>query len=102
MDVVVAVAVAVADALADDVIDADALAAVTPVAKELGLTNEQAQKIVDLHLANTTAAQAAQHAQWQATTKQWADVPFWLAPLQTNFEPQSGSAPSLAIRLCST
>jgi hypothetical protein len=49
--------------------------AFTPVAKELGLTNEQAQKLVDLHTAQTTEAakafQTSQHEAWQTQVKQW-------------------------------
>lgn len=47
--------------------------AFSPVAKELGLSNDQAQKLVDIHVAQTQAAQAAQHEAWEAVAKQWAD-----------------------------
>ena len=46
--------------------------AFTPLAKELGLTQDQAQKLVDLQLAQTTAAQTAQQAAWQQTVDAWA------------------------------
>lgn len=47
--------------------------AFTPIAKELGLTNEQAQRLVDLHAANTAAARTAADTAWADVTKRWAD-----------------------------
>jgi len=46
--------------------------AFTPVAKELGLTNEQAQKLVDLQTTHAANAATAQAAQWKSVTDAWA------------------------------
>lgn len=56
-------------------LDAKALEAFTPIAKELGLTNEQAQKLVDLNLNLTkdiaNAAVEAQLTAWQTQVTTW-------------------------------
>jgi len=53
-------------------VDTESLAAFEPIAKDLKLTQEQAQKLVDLQVAAATRAQeaqAAQQAQWLTDLK---------------------------------
>lgn len=45
--------------------------AFTPIAKELKLTNDQAQKLVDFHTNTVKSAQAAQAASVSAETSEW-------------------------------
>jgi len=50
-------------------IDADALAAISPVLKELGITNEGAQKLADAQVAMNQAAAAKQTEAWLEASK---------------------------------
>lgn len=45
----------------------------TPIAKELNLTQEQAQKLVDLHNQSVSSTIEAQAAEWNKTMKEWVD-----------------------------
>lgn len=53
-------------------IDTDAMAEFEPVARELNLTNEQAQKLVDVYPKILAGVQQRQTEAWQAQTEQWA------------------------------
>lgn len=53
-------------------LDTAALADFEPVARELNLTNEQAQKLVDAYPKILAGVQQRQTEAWQATTEQWA------------------------------
>jgi len=53
-------------------LDTDALKDFEPVARELNLTNEQAQKLVDAYPKILAGVQQRQADAWQATTEQWA------------------------------
>ena len=68
-------------------LDTVAVEAALPVFKELGLTQDQAQKLVDLQAAQLTAAAEAQQVQWDKTNEDWreeakADPEFGRANLQ--------------------
>ncbi len=52
-------------------VDTTALEAFVPVAKELGLSQEQAQKLVGLQTAQVQAQEQAQQEQWAATQDEW-------------------------------
>lgn len=54
-------------------LDPAQLEAFTPIAKELGLSNEQAQRLVDLNTANVQAARTAQESAWKAVNKTWRE-----------------------------
>lgn len=45
----------------------------TDLAKELNLTNEQANKLVSMYGDQLVDAQAKQQQQWETTSKQWAE-----------------------------
>lgn len=53
-------------------LDADALKEFEPVARDLGLTNEQAQKLVDIYPKLLAGMQQRQTEAWQQQTEQWA------------------------------
>lgn len=53
-------------------LDAEALKDFEPVARELKLTNEQAQKLVDAYPKILEGVQQRQAEAWQQTTEQWA------------------------------
>ena len=53
-------------------LDAEALKDFEPVARDLNLTNEQAQKLVDAYPKILAGVQQRQADAWQATTEQWA------------------------------
>lgn len=53
-------------------LDADALKDFEPVARDLNLTNEQAQKLVDAYPKILAGVQQRQAEAWQAQTEQWA------------------------------
>lgn len=53
-------------------LDAEALKDFEPVARELNLTNEQAQKLVDAYPKILSGVQQRQAEAWQAQTEQWA------------------------------
>lgn len=53
-------------------LDAEALKDFEPVARELKLTNEQAQKLVDAYPKILAGVQQRQTEAWQAQTEQWA------------------------------
>lgn len=53
-------------------LDAEALKDFEPVARELNLTNEQAQKLVDAYPKILAGVQQRQTEAWQAQTEQWA------------------------------
>lgn len=53
-------------------LDTEALKDFEPVARELNLTNEQAQKLVDAYPKILAGVQQRQADAWQATTEQWA------------------------------
>lgn len=53
-------------------LDADALKDFEPVARDLNLTNEQAQKLVDAYPKILAGVQQRQADAWQAQTEQWA------------------------------
>ncbi|HBX8038513.1 TPA: peptidase [Klebsiella pneumoniae] len=56
-------------------LDTEALKDFEPVARELNLTNEQAQKLVDAYPKILAGVQQRQAEAWQAQTEQWtADV----------------------------
>lgn len=52
--------------------DTEALKEFEPVARELNLTNEQAQKLVDTYPKILAGVQQRQAEAWQKTTEQWA------------------------------
>lgn len=52
-------------------IDPKALEAATPIFKELGLTQEQAQKLVDFHSSQMIDAMKAPAAEYEATRNAW-------------------------------
>lgn len=52
-------------------LDTEAMEAFTPVAKELGLNNEQAQKLVDLYATRMQSNTEAQTEEWQRQIEQW-------------------------------
>lgn len=56
-------------------LDKEAIAAFEPIARELGLSNEQAQKIVDVY-GSTIMPQIAkqQEAAWQKQVTEWAET----------------------------
>ena len=54
-------------------LDEAALAEFEPIAKELKLTNEQAQKLADLHTKRMQETDKANAEQWKQTTAKWAD-----------------------------
>ena len=60
------------------VLDAEALAEATPILKEMGATQEQAQKLIDLQLKNTADVQEAvlqaQSKAWTDTLSEWKDA----------------------------
>ncbi|RRE14271.1 peptidase [Klebsiella pneumoniae] len=53
-------------------LDAEALKDFEPVARELNLTNEQAQKLVDAYPKILAGVQQRQADAWQAQTEEWA------------------------------
>ncbi|HCP6331920.1 TPA: peptidase [Escherichia coli] len=53
-------------------LDAEALKDFEPVARDLNLTNEQAQKLVDAYPKILAGVQQRQAEAWQAQTEQWA------------------------------
>ncbi|EIL3147488.1 peptidase [Escherichia coli] len=53
-------------------LDTEALKDFEPVARELNLTNEQAQKLVDAYPKILAGVQQRQAEAWQKTTEQWA------------------------------
>lgn len=53
-------------------LDTEALKDFEPVARELNLTNEQAQKLVDAYPKILAGVQQRQAEAWQAQTEQWA------------------------------
>ncbi|MCU3986849.1 peptidase [Enterobacter mori] len=53
-------------------LDADALKDFEPVARDLNLTNEQAQKLVDAYPKILAGVQQRQAEAWQSQTEQWA------------------------------
>ncbi|ENF6041706.1 peptidase [Citrobacter amalonaticus] len=53
-------------------LDAEALKEFEPVAREMNLTNEQAQKLVDVYPKILAGVQQRQVEAWQQTTEQWA------------------------------
>ncbi|HDZ1286270.1 peptidase [Klebsiella pneumoniae] len=53
-------------------LDAEALKEFEPVARELNLTNEQAQKLVDAYPKILAGVQQRQAEAWQAQTEEWA------------------------------
>lgn len=53
-------------------LDAEALKDFEPVARDLNLTNEQAQKLVDAYPKILAGVQQRQADAWQAQTEQWA------------------------------
>lgn len=53
-------------------LDSEALKDFEPVARELNLTNEQAQKLVDAYPKILAGVQQRQTEAWQAQTEQWA------------------------------
>lgn len=53
-------------------LDTEALKDFEPVARDLNLTNEQAQKLVDAYPKILAGVQQRQAAAWQAQTEQWA------------------------------
>lgn len=53
-------------------LDAEALKDFEPVARELNLTNEQAQKLVDAYPKILAGVQQRKTEAWQAQTEQWA------------------------------
>ncbi|MEY0065898.1 peptidase [Providencia hangzhouensis] len=59
----------------DQELDKEAVAAFEPIARELGLSNEQAQKIVDVY-DSTIMPQIAkqQEAAWQKQVTEWAET----------------------------
>lgn len=59
----------------DQELDKEAVAAFEPVARELGLSNEQAQKIVDVY-GSTIIPQILkqQNEAWQQQTVEWAEI----------------------------
>jgi hypothetical protein len=54
-------------------LDQDALAQVEPVFRELGLNNEQAQKVLDAHMNHMASFQQQQEQQRQQQVEQWAN-----------------------------
>jgi hypothetical protein len=54
-------------------LDEAALAEFEPIAKELKLTNEQAQKLADLHTKRMQETDKANAEQWKQTTAKWVD-----------------------------
>lgn len=59
----------------DQELDKEAVAAFEPIAREIGLSNEQAQKIVDVY-GSTIMPQIAkqQEAAWQKQVTEWAET----------------------------
>lgn len=59
----------------DQELDKEAVAAFEPIAREIGLSNEQAQKIVDVY-GSTIIPQIAkqQEAAWQKQVTEWAET----------------------------
>lgn len=55
------------------VLDEAALAEFDPVARELNLTNEQAQKLADIYSKRMADSAKAQQEQWKQTTEKWVD-----------------------------
>lgn len=53
-------------------LDSEALKDFEPVARDLNLTNEQAQKLVDAYPKILAGVQQRQAEAWQQTTEQWA------------------------------
>ncbi|MBE0126768.1 peptidase [Citrobacter amalonaticus] len=53
-------------------LDTEALKEFDPVAREMNLTNEQAQKLVDVYPKILAGVQQRQVEAWQQTTEQWA------------------------------
>lgn len=52
-------------------LDSEAVAVFEPIARELNLTNEQAQKLVDLYGTRMTQTVEAQQAAWQKQLETW-------------------------------
>lgn len=52
-------------------LDPAAVEAFSPIAKDLKLTNDQAQKLVDLYAAQSAKAVETQTAAWKAVTDEW-------------------------------
>lgn len=52
-------------------LDSEILAEFEPLAKEFGLTKEQAQKLVDLQLKYSNKINGAQEDTWNTTVEQW-------------------------------
>ena len=55
-------------------VDAAAMELFTPLAKELNLSQEQAQKLVDYDNARAQAQADASWAEWNATQTEWRDA----------------------------
>lgn len=53
-------------------LDSEAIQQFEPVARELGLTNEQAQKFVDMYPKILASQEQRQAQAWQQQTEQWA------------------------------
>lgn len=56
------------------VVNETALAAFSPLAKEMNLTQDQAQKLVNIQTEQIAAAEAAQVEQWQTTQDEWRET----------------------------
>lgn len=54
-------------------LDEAALAEFEPIAKELKLTNEQAQKLADIHTKRMQETERANAEQWKQTTANWVN-----------------------------
>lgn len=54
-------------------LDEAALAQFEPIAKELNLSNEQAQKLADIYSKRMSESAQQQQEQWKNTTAKWAD-----------------------------
>ena len=54
-------------------VDGEMLAAFTPIAQELGLTQDQAQRLVDMYAERIGAAGDSQHTAWVDMQAQWQD-----------------------------
>lgn len=55
-------------------LDASLVDEFTPIAKELGLTQDQAQKVVDLHTAAIAKVEGRIREQWSQTQEQWREA----------------------------
>lgn len=54
-------------------IDEAALAEFDPIARELNLSNEQAQKLADIYSKRMAESSRQQQEQWKQTTEKWVD-----------------------------